>query len=60
MRKRMMRLLTVIMILGTLVFTSCPVSHAKVYKEGKKYVFTGKVKKYAGSISMEPGRHRMR
>lgn len=45
MRKRMMRLLTVIMILGTLVFTSCPVSHAKVYKEGKKYVFTGKVKK---------------
>lgn len=32
MRKRMMRLLTVVMILGTLVFTAGPVSHAKVYK----------------------------
>lgn len=59
MRKRMLYLLTVIMILGTLIFTACPVSHAKVYKEGKKYTFTGKVKKYAGSISTEPGRHRM-
>lgn len=45
MRKRMLYLLTVIMILGTLIFTACPVSHAKVYKEGKKYTFTGKVKK---------------
>ncbi len=45
MRKRMMYLLTVFMILGALVFTVCPVSHAKVYKEGKKYTFTGKVKK---------------
>lgn len=45
MKKRLLHLFAVVMILGTLIFTACPVSHAIVYKEGKKYTFTGKVKK---------------
>jgi len=45
MRRRIMHILTVIMILGVLVFNDCSVSYAKVYKEDKMYTLIGKVQK---------------
>lgn len=45
MRRRIMHILTVIMILVVLVFNDCSVSYAKVYKEDKMYTLVGKVQK---------------
>lgn len=45
MRRKIMRILTVIMILGVLVFNDCSVSYAKVYKEDHMYTLIGKVQK---------------
>lgn len=45
MRKKVICLLTAVMIMGALVIADCPVSNAKVYKLEKTYTFTGKVHK---------------